>query len=57
MIVVSLLPGMSKSGFVNSLPPDSGAPLSLVRPMKASWSPSGWRSQTSMVMLNRRATR
>ena len=26
-------PGMAKSGSVNSVPPDSGAPLALVRPM------------------------
>ncbi len=31
--------------------------MALVRPTKPSWSSSGWRSQTSMVMLIRRATR
>ncbi len=51
------LPGIEKSGSVNSSPPERGAPLAFVRPTNASWSPRGWRSQTSMVMLMRRATR
>ena len=51
------LPLTSKSGWLNSLPPDSGAPSALVRPMTRSCSLSGCRSQISMVMLIRRATR
>ncbi len=50
-------PGIAKSGSDISSPPESGAPLALVRPTKPSWSSSGWRSQTSIVMLIRRATR
>ena len=50
-------PGIEKSGAVVSVPPESGAPVSLVRPMKPSWSASVWRSQVSIVMLIRRATR
>ena len=52
-----LRPRMSKSGWSNSSPPDNGAPVSLVRPMNDSWSPSGCRSQTSIVMLIRRTAR
>ena len=52
-----VLPGIEKSGAVNSSPPESGAPVSLVRPTKSSWSASGCRSQTSMVIAIRRATR
>ena len=48
----------SKSGSVNSLAArERGARRPWCGRRTSSWSPSGWRSQTSMVMLIRRATR
>ena len=47
----------AKFGWSNSAPPDSGAPSALVRPITRSCSRSDCRSQVSMVMLIRRATR
>ncbi|CAH0297590.1 hypothetical protein SRABI128_04076 [Microbacterium sp. Bi128] len=50
-------PWSSKSGAVNSSPPESGAPAPLVRPISASCSRSDVRSQISMCIRIRRATR
>ena len=62
MVITKSAPGYwaaarAKFAAVNSCPPDSGAPEFFVRPMIVSCSRRGARSQVSMCMLMRRATR